>query len=330
MRVPTAIFTTLAFASAGCLSTTHYIPKGELTSLASQDPDNRGSRVRVVQGFSGSEEPPEDYNNHSSTYVYVEGGHHHHHHGGGGGGGSSSGPRPSGAAKANVDDARVFLIAAAALTVGLAFTAGARYDGWVALGPDHPIHLVGPRGEYAWVPLRDLDPAAAAWARKAYVRPEDGQHWRQLERAPLDRRGLTWGMLLGSAEIAGANGVEPGFFSHVQLGGFMTNEVGLVADLGIGWRDAETDETVYELRFAGELQVFPLKAGKLHAGGFGQLGFANRSDDGAGRDSGSTLAGAGALLQIDLTTHLALTGRAGMTWAFGENASDIGVGLTIY
>jgi hypothetical protein len=329
MNVRTASLCVLLVGAGGCLSSTHYIAKDELLALAAQAPETRGTRTRVSQAFAGADAPPDSYPAHSATHAHIDGGYHHHLRGGAAAAGGRSGGRPAGAALKNVDDAVVLIILAAAATVGLAATTGARYEGWVHLEPDHPIYLVGPQGEYTWVPLRELDVATASWAAKAYVRPQDGR-WDSVERAPLDRRGLTWGMTLGAGEIAGQTGIEPGFLSHMQLGAFVTRELGLLADLGLGWRDASNSDTVYELRIAGEVQWFPLVAGKLHAGGFAQIGTAGRSDDSAGRDSSSSLLGAGALVQVDLSTHLALTGRAGITEAFGERLSDLGLGLTVY
>jgi hypothetical protein len=137
-------------------------------------------------------------------------------------------------------------------------------------------------------------------------------------------------LLLGRGEISGASGVAAGPMTHIQLGGFPTRELGLVFDLGLGWRSEDAADTVYEMRPAGEVQFFPLAAGKLHGGGYAQLGAAYRSDDAAGKDRRSGLWGAGAMLQLDLTTTLALTARAGVTGAIGEETSDLTVGLSIY
>ncbi|HEY8926920.1 MAG TPA: hypothetical protein VIU64_21200, partial [Polyangia bacterium] len=65
--------------------------------------------------------------------------------------------------------------------------------------------------------------------------------------------------------------------------------------------------------------AFPLAVGRLHIGGYGQIGHAwleADAPDGSGaaltRDSWS--AGAGGLLELALTTRLALVGRIGETF----------------
>src|SRR5258708_40000615 len=48
----------LLASGGGCLSSTHVIPHPDLVALAQTAPEERGARVRVVQGWSGSDEPP--------------------------------------------------------------------------------------------------------------------------------------------------------------------------------------------------------------------------------------------------------------------------------
>ena len=48
----------VAAMATGCLGNTHVIPRGELQSLAQQDPQTRGERVRVVQQFIAADDPP--------------------------------------------------------------------------------------------------------------------------------------------------------------------------------------------------------------------------------------------------------------------------------
>src|SRR5690606_27728348 len=119
----------------------------------------------------------------------------------------------------------------------LVFTEGTRYDGWVGLHPMHPVHLYGPGGEYTWMPLAHLTPEVAAWADAAVVRQEEGP-WRQLGRAPLNRRGLTYSLLLGGGEVSLiGDDPQPGFAGHIQFGFFPTQEVGVQLDLGFGWAE---------------------------------------------------------------------------------------------
>lgn len=323
-----AITATLTMAATGCLSGAHRIPRGELVRLSQSPPESRGQRVRVIQGFSGDDEPPEAPGVHVHTHVVIVGST------GGGGGGHRS--RTSAASKA--EDSRFWLIVAGIAAVGLAATEGARFDGWAQLHPMHPVHLYGPYGEYTWVPLAQLDPQTAAWATKAYVRDTEGP-WQPLERAPLNRVGFTYALTLGAAEIPSAreqaiegdDAAETGFLGHIQLGVFPTQMVGVLLDFGLGWRENSFGSTVFEGRNSLELEFFPLAAGKLHAGGYGQLGLALRSEDGVvSTQRRSFVGGAGGLVQLEITTRLALMGRFGYVRILGEDTAEASLGVAIY
>ncbi len=326
----------LAVVSAGCLSTSHVIPKNELMRIAQSDPNQRGERVRVVQGFAGEEEPPQRTPVTSSTTVVVVGG-----VGGGGAparrstrvAASRGGVRSSRGdlASAKASEAYWWIVAGAALGVGLAVTEGARYNGWVQLHPMHPVHLFGRYGEYTWMPLAQLDPETAAWAEKAIVRPEEGP-WRRLERAPLDRHGLTYSILLGAAELPSATGSEhTGFLSHIQFGVFPTQVIGLNLDIALGWAENDQLETIFDTRWSLELQAYPLQAGRFHVGGYGALGLAARFEDGPdGVDQRDTVLSGGLLMQLDLTTTLALTGRVGVASLFDEISTEGTIGISVY
>jgi len=314
----------VAIALTGCLGTSHRIPKRELHALASLPPEQRGERVRVIQGFAGDDAPPAAPRVHGGAVIVVHGPVHV---------GPRATHRPGSSnklAKIKAEKAKDWVILAALAAIGLAATEGARYDGWVKLHPMHPVHIYGPGGEYGWVPLAQLDADTAAWAQKAFVRPQEGP-WTPLGRAPLNRRGWTYSVLLGSGEIPSTTGSNAaGFMSHIQLGHFPTRDVGVLFDIGLGWRDDETAKSVFNSRFALELQVLPVSAGRIHAGVFGQGGTAARFDDGPGDDSRGVLYGGGGILQLELTTRLAITARAGLTVVHDETLSDFGVGLSIY
>jgi hypothetical protein len=196
-------------------------------------------------------------------------------------------------AAAKADEAKAWLIVAGAVAAGLALSEGARYDGWVELGPAYPIHLFGPHGEYAWIPLSELTPEAVAWTSKALIRPSEGP-FRPLGRAPLNRVGFTYSVLLGAAEIpshaerAGRTNVdtgEPGFLGHIQVGYFPVQFVGVLLDFGLGFRKNSLGDSIYEGRNALELQLLPLSAGNIHAGAYGDIGVAVRLEDGThGKD----------------------------------------------
>lgn len=319
----------LLFGSA-CLGKSHVIPRGELQKLAQSDPQARGQQVRVVQSFIGYDDPPPaprvDTGPRVGVVVVTP----------------SPAPRVrprvrTGAGKSSVagklakEDAKALLVVAAAVAIGAAFTEGMRYDGWVGLHPMHPVHLYGWGGSYQWLPLSEVTPEIAAGTRKAVVRSSEGP-WKRLGRAPLNRRGWTYSLLMGSAEtplIDDSN--ARGFASHLQLGRFVTGNLGILLDFGFGWVDDEFGDTVYESRNALELQFVPLAASIFHAGLFGQIGVGYRLDDRyEGSDRRGFLAGAGILAQLELTTRLAITARAGQTWAYGTRTSDFTVGLSIY
>lgn len=341
----------LAMLSTACLSTSHRVSKGELMKLASVAPEQRGEQVRVVQSIGNQDDPPPADRVQGNTVVYVHSpiwvnGHprHHRHTGGGSvstgstGGGHVSGGKSSGKsgggfgdlAKGKKADGKAWIFLAAAAAVGLAATEGARYDGWVKLHPMHPVHLVGPYGEHAVLPLAHLDERSAAWAHHAVVRQGEGP-WTSLGRAPLNRQGFTYTVSLGAGEIPVIGlDADPGFVGHIQFGYFPTKRLGFQLDLGMGWTEDENFQTIYTSRTALEVQGHLAKAGPIHAGLFGQVGVASRFDDGIGFDDNSNLVGAGGLLQLELTTRLAITGRVGATRSFGEWSNELGVGLSIY
>ncbi len=347
----------LAVVATGCLSTSHRIGKRELMRLSQTAPEQRGDSVRVVQNLGYQEGPPRAERVQTNTVVvvhapiWVEGRPHSHTHqsapvGGGNttnhtaagnsshsGGNSGSGGSGGGfgnVAGAKKDSAKALLIVAAAAAVGLAATEGARYDGWVKVHPMMPVHLYGPYGGYTVLPLSDIDPQTAAWASHAYIREEEGP-WLRLGRAPLNRQGWTYSLMLGAGEVPVIDyNADPGFNGHIQFGYFPTRQLGLNLDLGFGWTEDANLQTIYTQRTAFELQGYLVKAGPVHAGLWGQVGVASRFDDGIGFDDTSNLIGAGANLQLELTTRLAITGRVGETRSFGEWAKEIGLGLSIY
>lgn len=314
----------------GCLGHTYTIPKRDLQALARTDPGARGQRVRVVQNFAGDNGAPEAPRVYAHTSVTVstgapEPGPVPRH----GGGGSGSGGKTQAAGAS--DDAAYWLVVASILAVGLAVTEGARFDGWAELHPMHPVHLFGWDGSYTWMPLAHVTPEVAEWSRRAVVRTSEGP-WRPLARAPLDRQGWTYAVLLGTSEVPLASGAPArGFMGHIQFGHFFTGDVGLLVDIGLGWADDPLGNVVYDARNALELQYLPLDLGVLHGGLFGQAGIGRRLDDSAaGTDAVGYLAGGGALLQLELTTRLTITGRAGFAQAYGESISDLTLGLSIY
>lgn len=319
------------FVASGCLGQSHVIPKHELQTLAQADPQSRGQRVRVVQSFAGRDEPPpapgvDRYGN-PRPVVVIGHTHTHHHHNH-----TPGKPVSTASAKSSKKDAKAWLVLAAAVAVGAALTEGMRYDGWIEMHPMHPVHLYGWDGRYQWMPLSQITPEVAAWTRKAVIRRSEGP-WKQLGRAPLNRRGWTYSLLMGSSEVSVPDQEQElrGFASHIQLGRFVNKQVGVLLDFGFTWADDDVGETLFESRNSLELQYMPVAASVLHAGLFGQIGMGYRLDDRwTGSDRRGFLLGGGAMAQLELTTRLALTARAAQTWAFGTRTSDFTVGISIY
>jgi len=241
-------------------------------------------------------------------------------------------------AKMKADNAKAWLIIAGTIASALALSEGIRYDGWINLHPLHPVHLYGVHGEYRWMPLAELDPETVAWTAKALVRPDEGP-WTTLGRAPLNRQGLSYSFTLGAAEIPSAaekaqgssDVAKPAFIGHIALGYFPSQVLGVLLDFGLGYRQNDFDDTVFESRNALELQFFPVAANPIHVGFYGDVGISARFEDGAdGEDKRSFLLGGGALMQFELTTRLTLTARAGVNYSFGEPTTDATIGVSVY
>ena len=371
---PTAL--ALLLALPGCLSSVYSVPKSELARLAALPPDQRGAAVRVTQELEPSDDPepadpgsellletglavgvavggPSEPSRRRTTYTRRDGGPRRGggsgnaaagSSGGGSGGGDGSGDHERG--DDSSDDASSVALAAV-LVVGsvivggvLAASEGARFDGWAALEPNHPVHLVGPNGEQGWVPLSKLDAGVAAWADEALVVEDEGAIV-PLERAPLDRVGFTFGLDLGAAStpVSGApSSLAWGFASRVSLGAYPLQWLGF--DIGLGMLFADTNDdgdTDVEWRPDLEARVVPLAVGPVHLGAYGRIGLVAGGEaarDGAARELDGWLAGGGALLELELTTRLALLARGGVDVLPAQGGASVApsfaVGLSVY
>jgi hypothetical protein len=327
--------------AGGCAVNSYRIPTTELARLAQVPPDARGQHVRVIQEIVASDVPAAPPVSGETEVVIapqldVAVGVHHEHHGGYGGG--RFGGKIGGAGNDGKAAAIAVLVLAATAAVTAAVIEGSRFDGYARLHPMHPVHLIGHDGSYAVVPLAWIDADAAAWADTAVVRPTEGP-WRPLERAPLSREGLTYGMYGGTGTLRSADGtLAMGPAWTVQLGVFPTQQIGIVGSVFFGWRDNQLGATLFETRTTAELQVLPVQLGILHAGLYGGAGVAHRFEDAIRTTSGRLVAGdestsaleGGAMLQLDINTRLALTGRFGLARAHGEDMHDVLIGVSIY
>lgn len=330
----------LLVSTTGCPSANHRVTRGELLELAQQPPENRGENVRVVQSLGSADEPPEPAPRiRAGVSVYVAapiwvGGSPRYHRYRDTRVRSSSGTvvhrSGSNVARGQKEEAKAWLVVAAVVAGALAFTEGVRYDGWVKLHPMHPVHLWGPYGEYTWMPLAHVTPDVAEWADHGSVRSDEGP-WQPLGRAPLNRQGFTYSLLLGAGQVP-VVGDDPdtGFLGRFQLGYYPSQMIGIQADIAYGWTEDSLGATIFNGRYSLELDVMPFSAGKIHAGGYGQIGLGSLSDDGVSFDDTSALFGGGGLLQLELTTRLALTARAGIVSVHDEALFEFTGGVSIY
>jgi len=328
--------------AAGCAANSYQIPPGELARLAQVPPEQRGQHVRVIQEVMGSDVPPAPPVTGETQIlivpqIYISGG-------GGGYGGRHGGGIPGGGGKVGGagNDAKAaavaILVVAATALVTAAVIEGSRFDGYAQLHPMQPVHLIGKDGNYTVMPLAWIDARAAAWTDTAVVRSTEGP-WLQLERAPLSRRGLTYGMYGGTGSLRSADGsLALGPAWTVQLGGFPTQQLGIVASVFFGWRDNAYNATLFETRTTAELQYFPVQVGIFHAGLYGGGGVAHRFEDAirlagdrvvAGDETTGALVG-GAMFQLDVNTRIALTARLGLAFAHDEQMRDVLVGISVY
>jgi hypothetical protein len=325
--------------AAGCSVNSYKIPTSELSRLAQVPPEARGQHVRVIQEIVASDVPAAPPVSGETEVVIVPqvniGGSVHRapSHGGRLGIGKIGGAGNDGKGAAIA-----FLVFAATAMVTAAVIEGSRFDGYAQLHPMHPVHLIGKDGSYTVMPLAAIDANAAAWTDTAVVRASEGP-WRELERAPLSRQGLAYGMFGGTGSLRSADGtLEMGPAWTVQLGYFPTQHLGVLGSVFFGWRDNKYGATLFETRYTAELQALPVQVGILHAGLYGGAGLAYRFEDAValvgdraipGNESSAALVG-GAMFQLDINTRVALTGRLGIALAHDEQMHDVLVGVSVY
>lgn len=346
-----AISLATSLLAGGCATSTYKISGAELERLAQLPPEQRGQSVRVTQQLTdtdpGAPQPVTEGTNivfmpnitvvderpvrpvawgrgvggpggHVVTPGGVKGG------GGGFHGGDLKGADGKGAAIAA-------LIIAAVAIVAVGGIEAYRYEGDVRLHPMHPLWLYGLDGSQAEMPLAWLDPQSAAFSRYAIVRSNEGP-WTPLGRAPLDRQGWTYALFFGGGSFTSADGSRawgPG--STIQLGYYLTQQLGIVYSMYFGWRNNALGETLFDSRYTLELQGYPIAMGPVHLGLYGGGGGAYRWEDGyANGDTGGLAAIGGVLGQLDINTRIALTARAGVTYVHGEPSTDVLFGLSVY
>jgi hypothetical protein len=257
--------------------------------------------------------------------------------GGGGGGHGVSGGHIGGGGGGNGDAALVALIVVVAVVVaiGLVSSEGVRFEGYVAMSPEQPVHLRAANGQTTTIPVADLSPGWVAGTVEAKVMDDEGFGLRRLDRLPLDRRGATFKLDSGTMAFDFAGATLTGPTMNIQTGYFFTRRLGLVANIGLGG-GAETGGLVPRHALGLELQAFPLAWGRVHLGAFGNGGMAltkvllGSTPTYVSGPSG----GGGALAELDLTSRLALTLRAGASLAKLDEvwtpAGQLTAGVAVY
>ena len=253
-------------------------------------------------------------------------------HVGGGGGGSSSGGG-GGGGEALVVIAVVLAVVAVVAGVSLVASEGMRFDGYAELAPEQTIHL---KSEYLRgnrdVALADLTSYDAQMAVEATVKNDEDFGLGIGDRAPLDRRGLAFKVEMGSSDFNLGLQQIAGMASQIQLGGFFTRSVGLMLDIGLSGGSLCCSSLFQRHSLALEAQVFPWSVGPLWLGAFAKGGAAI-SNDSVTTQTGPIFGG-GALVEIALTTRLALSFRAGANAAHFDDgwstAGTLTAGISIY
>jgi hypothetical protein len=349
---------------SGCLSNSYYVRRDELVRLSTLEPQDRWQSVRAVQEINGDDYPASDDSAlYSSPYrpttvyfgtVVVDS----HHHGWCPPPRSSRpqrtlssasvAPPPSGtpiqaagsgmaSKKGNGNSAAAAAVAAAVVvgaTAGftLAASEGARYDGWLAVHQDEPLHLRLRNGSTMPIRLSSLTPDEAAEAEGAIVYEGNEGRFPRLGRAPLDRSGFTLTTALhmgGVPQLDRPVGTGAGGYLHIggNIGGVVTLGLAATADSGLDTRHSTLLATL-----GPEVQIFPLHFLGFYAG----AGWSFRNtglDWGTRADEGWMIRG-GAVGELTLTTRLALQARAGVVrhdFASGAPITWEGqLGLAIY
>lgn len=309
--------------SSGCLSQSYQIDAPELQRLVSLPARERGDRVRVTQQTAlGSDTSGMSHELDAADWALLIAS-------------DSSDPDDRFADSDDDDDddvdvddsaedamatAVVALAAAATAAVTIGVTEGLRYDGWVQASPEQPVLLVDAWGKRRWARLGTLTPDQVRNAERA-VFPDFADDLRRLERHPLDRAGFVYQLELGT-EPAPFDGLPLAFSARGALGFMPEQHYGFL--LGAAFSSADSDappstlrpSTSFDHRVFVQAEAWPLSAGRWHLGPYAELGYAwARADEPLGtRHTDGWMLALGAALQLEWSTRLALTLRAGAAY----------------
>jgi hypothetical protein len=232
--------------------------------------------------------------------------------GGGGGSGSGGGGGGGGGKDDLIVVALVVLAIATVSVVALSATEGARYDGQAQIAPGQPVHLENDLGGDRIIPLAGLSRQDLVGVRAARVMDDEGYGLRLLGRGPLDRRGAAFKLDVGALGLDVAGESITGLAANVQVGGFPLQRLGILGTISLGLGEDNLGRSVARHGVALELQTFPLQIGRLHAGPFAHGGVQLVAEPDRPTASGPAFGG-GLMIELDLTTRMALYGRADLT-----------------
>ncbi len=272
--------------------------------------------------------------------------------GGAGVAGSSAGPADHGgvseaakavASKGKADReslagaAAAIMVTAIVVGIGLAATEGARHDGYVAVHPHHPVHLLSSDGSHRILALDDVRPGDLRTDETAVLVGQEGMGLWLRGRAPLDREGFTYQLGGGYTGVSlGGGTMQPAGMGELALGVFLNQMVGVVARGQFGSGTLGMGDYL-TLRTGAEAQLIPLDLGRLHMGLYGGAGMEWAKAGGgefAEFSEKRPYYALGGLIEIEWTTRLAMFFRYGANLAQSSSAAmwtQAGAfGLSIY
>jgi len=371
-----ALTTLVAVLTSGCLGHHYEISRPELERLVNESPQTRGQHVYAVQQFSTEAEPqpaapwypppgeppppgysvglhgywvPDFYIDFGTPYyqppVYTRPAVHDASpvSGSVSGGGSTGNGSSSSSGSGNIGNVGEAIVVVVIVGIGvglaLAATEGARYEGSVAVHPQHPVHLWHRHGGQSTVQLDQLTPGHLRDVERATLSGREGAGMWLRGAAPLNRAGFSYQFGAGEDQLALPGGLNPrslGF--RFALGYYPLKQFGLLADSRLQTGDFNGGG-FYSVRLGLEAQWYPLALWRLHLGHF----------VGGGQSWSASAGGAlpitsgqrpyvsfGAIAELELATRLGLTFRWTQDWlptAAGDTRGFISswsVGLSVY
>jgi hypothetical protein len=327
---------------SGCLSNAYRVRSDEVWRLSQTPPAERPTRVRVSQltGWDTIPEAPPApslavvpapslYWGGRTTYNPPSGG---SSSGGSSSGGSSSGGSGSGrgsGSSALAAGVAIVALAASAFFV-VAATDASRFDGYAQLDPNAQI-ILHRGGSWISMPLSLLSPNDAYITDDALVLHEGAFY--ELDRAPLTRVGLAFGIDGGAAAVTGTRAGDQPWWptARLRLGLFPVEWLGIYADLGFVF--AGDRGALVNMRFGGEAQLIPFNVGIVHFGLYGRAGDNFVAHENVG-DYHGFHGGGGLLVELEVTTHMTFVLHGGVSAIYERGGyvpiGEVTVGATAY